>query len=202
MNSAYLYEYAALLERVFSVAHASRYADAAVERAISYSPFFQSIEGNRKAPIFEERALLKAVFPELDVLPEDVPVYNQCLWAAEAYLRIQAEIGLTFEAIFLYFPLREMYDCFPLYHEMDFSQIVGEFKKAFQEKSVLDLLFTKYRYSVKEVSLETGIPYQTLFSLKRRRRAIGKVGAASVIALARVFHVRVETITESKVGNL
>ena len=31
---------------------------------------------------------------------------------------------------------------------------------------------------------------------------IGKVGAASVIALARVFHVRVETITESKVGNL
>ena len=48
---------------------------------------------------------MKEIFPEISVDLDNTPVHNQCLWAAESYIRIQEKTGLTFEAIFLYIPI-------------------------------------------------------------------------------------------------
>ena len=194
MNNEYIYEYAAKLERVLSFAYAHKYSLRAIERAIAYSPYFQAIESDHRgfAPIIDDSSLLRNVFGETSY--DGVTTYNQCVWAAEAYMRIQSETRLTFEAIFIYLPIDKMYEYFPLFHEMDFSHIVAEFNRLMDSSSLLDILLTRFGYTLKSVSEETGIPYDTLFSIKKRRRDIKKINAESACALASLFRVRVETL--------
>ena len=197
MNTNYLYEYIDLLERVLSTAYKYSYSTGALEKNICESSFFQALESSdNQNPIIDDVALIKQTFPEIEIDLNSVPVYNQCLWAAESYLRIQNETKFTFELIFLYLPIKEMYGYFDIYHEMDFSQIVDVFKSRYEEKSVFAVLLNKYKFSLKDINIVTGVPYETLASLKQRKRDIKKVNVDTVIKIARFFHVRVETISE------
>ena len=200
MNSTYLYEYVDSFEKVLSIAYITHYSLDAVERLVSYSSFFQRIEKdyNGSAPIISNKALSKSLFPELDINIEDIPVHNQCLWAAEAYLKIQQTCKLTFEAIFLYCPIKKMFAYFDLYHEMDFSQIINEFNNLYEGQSAFSLLLKKFHYSLNYISEQTGLSYNTLYSLKSRRRDIKKMNIESLIAIANVFNVRLETLAEIK----
>ena len=90
-----------------------------------------------------------------------------------------------------------MYEYFPLYHEMDFSHIIKEFKRLFEEKSALGLLIEKYHYSLTDIAKQTGISYDLLSSLKQRRRDIKKTSVEVVARLSRIFNVRIETIAEN-----
>lgn len=195
MNSDYLYDYTNLLERVLSFGYKTNYSSNAIERAISYSSFFQKIENN-ESPIVNDSLLLKSLFQEYSAAPNDIPIYKECLWASEGYLRIQNACKLTFEAIFLYIPINKMYDLFSLYHEMDFSHLVDEFYSLYEKKSVFSLLLDKYHYSMSTISEETGISYETLYSLKQRRRDVKKISVEMAKKLASYFHVRLETLAE------
>lgn len=199
MNSLYLNEYAGNLEIIFSIGYGSKYSTSYIERSISYSSYFQNIEKDNKgfAPITNDVTLIKDFFPNLKVDLLNMPHYNQCLWAAESYLRIQGATGLTFECIFLYIPISKMYEYFPLYHEMDFSHIIDEFKRLYAEKSVLQLLVERYHYSLSNLSKEIDVSYDMLYSLKLRRRDIKKTSVEIVARLSQVFNVRIETIAET-----
>lgn len=200
MNNNYFYEYVDLLERVLSVAYHNKYSNRMVERAVSYSPFFQKIEKEKDeyASIINDASLVTSLFYDENINLISIPTYNQCLWAAESYLHIQQETRLTFEAIFLYIPIDVMYNYFPLYHEMDFTQIVEEFKRLYKKHSVLDILIENYKYSVKYIADNIGVSCDTLYSYKQRRRDIKKMSAESAYLLANTFKVRVETILELK----
>ena len=197
MNSNYLFEYINLFERVLSAAYQYKYHLPSVEHGIAYSPFFQSIERNDNgAPIIDEQTLIKQVLFELDINTMDVKTYNQCLWAAESYIRIQKETGFTFELIFLYLPIKKMYQYFDIYHEMDFSQIIEEFNRLYSEQSILSILVSNYKYSIKEISDISKISYETIYSLKQRKRDVKKANVESIIILSSILHVRVETLSE------
>lgn len=203
MNDNYFYEYANMLERVLSTAHELKYSTAALEKLISYSPYFQKVEDDSDcfAPIITENQLIKEIFSEVRVDVGEIPVYNQCLWAAESYLHIQDRTGLTFETLFLYIPIAKMYEYFHIYHEMDFSQIINEFIRIYKEKSILDILCEKYGYSMKCVGEKTDIPYETLLSFKQRKRDISKANYETVYKLSKIFHIRSESIAEIKNNN-
>lgn len=196
MNELYLYEYINTLERVLSTGYKYQYSNLALEKAISYSSFFQKLEKDNGAPMISEQAILKEIFPELDVDPNEVPTYNQCLWAAEAFLRIQKETGFTFECIFMYISITKMYEYFPIYHEMDFSKIIDVFKVEYASESILSKILKKKDLSLKELSTNLDVSYDTLFSLKQRRRDIKKMNVAFVSSLANRLNVRIETLTE------
>lgn len=92
-----------------------------------------------------------------------------------------------------------MYEYFEIYHEMDFSQITKEFNRLYLEKSVLNLLINYYQIKLKSISEITNISYSTLLSLNNRRRDIKKMNVEDVSKLARLFRVRVETISEIRI---
>ena len=198
MNSIYIYDYVGLMERVLSYAYENGYSFRAIEKEIAYSPFFQSLEKNDGglAPIIGEKELFKSIFhiDDADLMP--VPTYNQCLWVAESYLRIQKETRLTFEAIFLYIPITNMFHYFPIYHEMDYSHIIEEFNRLYLERSVLAILLEKHVCSLKSVSDKIGLPYASLYSYKQRRRDIKKMSAEAAYSLSSLFRVRIETLLE------
>lgn len=198
MNNIYIDEYLHNFERVLSTGHLFSYSHSSIERMISYSSYFQCIEKDTfgYAPIINSASLIKEVFPDITVDLVGVPIYNQCLWAADAYLRIQEATGLTFECIFLYLPINKMYEYFPLYHEMDFSQIIAEFNRLFIADSCLSIAIKRYRISLQEVSKRTGISYNTLYSLKKRRRDINKLNVKDALKIASVLQIRIETLIE------
>lgn len=202
MNSNYFCEYASLLERILSTGYKYKFSSKNIERRISYNPFFQSIETNDNlfSLFIEEDKLINNIYNEINVDLKEVPVYKQCAWAAEAYLRIQIETGLTFETIFLYVSLNEMYEYYDLYHEMDFNQIVDLFNQKYNKFSTLALLLNKYQFQLSDISLKSSIPYDTLNSLKIRRRDIKKVNVEMISKLARLLNVRIETISELRLN--
>lgn len=202
MNTIYFYEFVNRLERVLSVAYEVKYSLGALERQISYCVYFQNIEeGAGFELVTTENKLMKEIFPEITINLDNVPVHNQCLWAAESYLHIQENTGLTFEAIFLYIPVEMMYQYFSIYHEMDFSQIVDEFIKLFKKKSVLSVLSKKYGFSMREVAKATNISYETLLSLKQRKRDISKANYEMVYKISKFLHVRASTLAELNNNN-
>lgn len=89
-----------------------------------------------------------------------------------------------------------MYEYFPLYHEMDFSHIIKEFKRLYSEKSVLGLLIDRYHYSLTDIAKQIGVSYDLLSSLKQRRRDIRKASVEVVVKLSQLLNVRIETLSE------
>ena len=200
MNNNYLSEYIDLFERLLSTAYLKNYSSRMVERVISYSSFFQRIEKEHDgyASIIDDTSLVRTLYEDSSIDLMEVPSFNQCAWAAESYIRIQEETHLTFEAIFLYIPIDKMYTYFVLYHEMDFSQIVDEFKSRLEANSVLDVLLSQHDISLKDIAEELGISYETLYSYKQRRRDIKKMPADLAYSLANILKVRLETLLELK----
>ncbi len=201
MKHIYLKDYTSSLERVLSVGYKYKYSTRALEKLISYSDYFRAIErdANRLPPIIDERTLVDKTFPEFNITIDDTPTYNQCLWAAEAYLRIQGATKLTIECIFLYIPIKKMYSYFDLYHEMDFSQIIDEFNRLYKQRSALEIIIDNYRFSIKSISENTGISYDVIFSLKKRRRDIKKTGVEIISSLARYLRVQIDTLAEIRI---
>ena len=195
MNERHLDEYANILERILSTAAKYQYALATIEKRISDSGFFHLIETSHHgiSPLGDDDYLIKSFFPETDINLKDVPIYNHCLWAAEAYMWIQYKTNLSFEAIFLILPLSVMYDRFPIYHEMGFTHIVNHFLERQNEETIFAILLKKFGYKLNDVAKMTNISKDTLYSFKQGKRDIKKANVDIVVRLASVFHVRTET---------
>ena len=198
MNSQYWISYSNSLERVLSVGHVFKYSARAVEKAISNSRFFQSIETDSKnlPATLSDQDLIKQVFPDINVKTSNVEEFNETSWAAYSYMYLQGKTKKTFECIFLYIGINKMFQYFPLYHEMDFSQLLEEFNRLYKEKSVLSILSEKYGISLKEIAAKTNIPYPSLVSLSQRKRNIQKLNVKDAVNLASFLHVRIETLCE------
>ena len=71
MNSNYLQEHTHLLERLFSFAYENDYSCKALEKDISRSLYFQSIEKDYEAmpPVVDDNSLARAIFvdPTIDL---------------------------------------------------------------------------------------------------------------------------------------
>ena len=202
MNEYYLYEYSNLLERILSYGIYTKVTEDHLEKMIARSSFFQSIEKSNEgsSPITNDISLIKGLFPNRKINMVDVPTYTMSLWASESYIRIQNHTKLSFEAIFLYMPLRDMYRYFHIYHEMDFSQIIDLFLEKQKEKSILEILCERFGYKTKDVARITQIPYDTVQSLKLRRRNFLKTNVEIAYKLASLFKVRIETIAEIQIA--
>lgn len=195
MDDYHLYEYADILERILSAATKYQYALTTIEKRISDSGFFHLVETSHHgfSPLGDDDLLIKSFFPEIDIDLKEVPIYNSCLWAAEAYMWIQYKTNLSFEAIFLIMPLTVMHDRFPVYHEMDFTHIVDHFLERQKEKTIFAILLERFGYKLNYVAEKTGISKDTLYSFKQGKRDIRKANVDIVSKLANLFHVRIET---------
>ena len=195
MDDRHFYEYSKILERILSVGVKYNYSHNVIERCVAYSGFFRLVESSQHGiePLGNEQDLINAFFPERSINANEVPVYNCCLWAADAYMWIQYKTNLSFEAIFLIMPLEVMYNRFPIYHEMDFTHIVNHFLERQKEKTIFAILLERFGYKLNYVAEKTGISKDTLCSFKQGKRDIRKANVDTVSKLANLFHVRIET---------
>ena len=188
--------YLDVLSDILSLAYKYKYSLAAVESRITKSFYFQTLVKNVDDPsLYKNKDLLiKEFFYDLPYKINLVDKYNECYWASEAYLKIISKTGCTFEVVFLYIPIEEMYNYFPIYHEMDFDQIINRFKELFIHKSIIHKASKRLGYSLLDISKETDIPYPTLAALSTRKRDIRNLNGISLYKLSQALHIQIESL--------
>lgn len=183
------------LGEILSIAYHHEYATSVIESRIAHSPFFIAIEQNIDSPTLymSSSKLINSIFYDIKI-DGKIELFNQTLWAAELYIRIQDKTHLTFEAIFLYLPLEKAYEMYSVYHEMDFSQSVNYFMSLKKENSVLSMAMRKNKINGHELAKCCNLSYPTISALRQEKRDINKVQAKSLYKISNCLHLRLESL--------
>lgn len=199
-----LYHYLDTFANVLSYGHKLGYSFDVLEKRISKHRKFLAIELDNNSPdlYLDRSVVLNELFFDSPEEVDELIRYNECEWAADMYLHLQAETGLTFELLFLYIPLEKAYEMFPIYHEMDFTQSVDYFFEIFNKVTPFELLMKKKAISGKQISEITNISYSTIMSIKNKHRDIKNLNSLSLLKLRILFNVRTETLLAVNINDL
>ena len=184
--------YVEALACLLSYGNKNRFASAFVERSIAYSkPFTELENGNSRMLAFSSpHQICLAVFSDASPVFDGQEIYSEFGWVAETYVRLALKHRpLTFEFLFLAFPISEMVEKYPLYHEMDFSQIEEEFQRRIHY-SKLDLILKRFGITTSRLSSETSLSMYTVRSLRYGYRQMSKTEAETVIKIASYLGIK------------
>jgi transcriptional regulator with XRE-family HTH domain len=78
---------------------------------------------------------------------------------------------------------------YPVYHEMDFSNLYEYFKELEQKKTILRLLCERYNSSLPKISESTGISLSTLSKYNEDDKHLYKGSFQYIFRIAEFFNV-------------
>lgn len=188
-----------IFNKVFSYGYKYEISTNVIEKYISSSSYVKDLERGFSIPILfrDVNDVLNNIIPNNKAKDEEIEIYVETDWAALMYIELFDKYKITFEALFTYIPLKEMYEMFTLYHEMDITQLFKRFEQIRSQKSIIFLLMKKNKITSKRLSQETGLSISLIDSLKNGRRNIDKVEAKKLYFLANSLHVSIETLFSS-----
>ena len=114
-------------------------------------------------------------------------------WVCYAYIYLFINEQITFEIMFILFPIEEMMKLFPLYHEMNITKL----DELFYEKtkySLLDAIMNKKEIASSKLSESTGISISTIKSLRYNKRDLNKLQYSYVREIAKQLDIRIESL--------
>ena len=120
-------------------------------------------------------------------------VYDKYGWSGFIYLHLFFDLKMTFEALFMVIPIEEMLSCYPLYHEMDYRQMLKYVKEKIKH-STLDVIMKQRNVSTKELSMMTGINYSTLNAIRYNKRDIDKMESKKLYLISKALNVKTESL--------
>ena len=115
-------------------------------------------------------------------------VEDRFLWMSYIYTDLFFDRKKPFDYIFLYLPFNDLFNMFPLYHEMDNSFVYVEFDKR-RKISLLDSLLNKYGISKKELSISTRINYNTIVKYSLDDSNLYHAGLDNIYKIATFLNV-------------
>ena len=184
--------YVETLACLLSYGNQQRFSPSFVERSIAYSQPFSELEnGNSRMLAFSSsrQICLEVFFASSPTFKGD-EIYTDFGWIAETYIHLFLQHRpMTFEFLFLAFPLSEMVEKYPLFHEMDHSQIEEEYRNRIQY-SKLDVILKRLNISTSRLAQDTGISMYTIRSLRYGYRQMGKTEAETVIKIASYLGIK------------
>lgn len=118
---------------------------------------------------------------------------NTLNWISYAYIYLFINQQVTFETLFILFPIKEMIKLFPLYHEMSITKL----DEVFYEKtkySLLDGIMNKKEMSSYKLAELTGISVSTIKALRYNKRDLNKLQYSYVREIAKYLNVKIESL--------
>lgn len=126
------------------------------------SDFLDCFENNNLSYFFDKsyEAIIQDLFNKESVYSEDIdPVIY---WCGIQYMNIFLNKRIPLKQLFLMCPLRKMESYYEMYHEQNDIKLVNVFMNELYQKSILKELRNDKRYSIRELSILTGISPNTL----------------------------------------
>ena len=183
----------AFLSSIFYYGFSNGYSSTTIEERLINSKYISSLEKGSSAFLIREttESLIELVF-NVQVNEEDLLQTNPLsLWFGEVYTKLFFSFNKSFSFLFLFLPLSKAEDLFPLYHEMDYSQVVDYFAKMVEKENILTLLLKKKNISVRQLSALTGIKYYTLVGFTRNNENIYDAKFDSIFKISEILEVNI-----------
>ena len=160
-----------------------------INHAITFGDYFDFLEKD-ELNIFTDKdidEMIRDVFGPVHMLERQTDI-GDLYWAGKQYISLFLNCCIPLRTIFLLFPLKEMVSHFDLYHEMSNMQMVLFFEKEIMMKrSILRTLRKEKNFTVKQLSLLTKIPEQTIKYYESSNMVLFKAPINSVLKIANIL---------------
>ena len=95
--------------------------------------------------------------------------------------------------MFIVLPIDKAINLYPLYHEMDYLQVLNLIKSNIKY-SLLDEIMNYKGVSSQKLSVSSGVSFSTITALRYGSRDINKLEAGLLLKLANSLRVKVESL--------
>ena len=127
---------------------------------------------------------------------------NPIYWASIQYLNISLNKLIPLKQIFLLCPLKEMVANYKIYHEMNDIELVKEFvENNYHNRSILRELRNDKNLSIRELSILSDIPIETLKNYERSNTNLFNASNENIIKLANAMKVSLSFFYENSTFN-
>ena len=190
----YVQKYENVLTYVLGRAITKGYSFSFIERSISYSITFSEFEKSNVTRIafMPNDEIYEEIFNEVKNDYKENP-YDIYGWLGYIYIHLFFRFKITFEMLFIALPIETAISMYPLYHEMDITQLFDYFAEVLRPSS-LSLVMKRRGFTMKKLSEASNIPFSTIRSLKLGYRDIDKLEVFKTVLIASVLNVKVETL--------
>ena len=194
LSDDYLTKYSDTLSYFLGRSYDEGYSFDYIEKSVAYSlPICELEKSNVTLLAFSSMERLYVnIFPSCHNDYNFDP-YDTFGWIGNTYLHLFLSLEITFEALFMIIPIKEMLNLYHLYHEMNFTQIL-ECTKERMSYSLLDVVMRKRKLSNKDLASLTSLSASTINALRYGNRDIAKLEADKLLLLCRALNVKMETL--------
>ena len=116
-------------------------------------------------------------------------VFNDAYWCGYTYFELHLRTKKPFSYLFLKLPLNRLLDMYPLYHEMDITQVENYIANREDENTIIKLLCKKKLVSMTKLSSETGISINTIKKYAASDTNLYAASFQNIVKIARFFDV-------------
>lgn len=198
LSDDYLTKYIDTFGYVISRSIEENYSLQYIENMISHSRFIEEIEQSNITTIAfsSSEKIYHDVFPLRDNPGYFYDPYNQYGWISNIYIHLFLHYQITFELMFMIFPIQKMLELYKLYHEMDLKQIYSLFEETVQY-SYLDNILKYKHISVSELSDKSGISFGTINALRYNKRDISKLESQKLFKISKALNIKMTSLLTS-----
>lgn len=163
----------------------------ALEELIANSDFIHALEtddddyfdNHNKKKIIEDTIGREIKAEDIDV------VSDESYWLAHAYYYLFLKYRKSFLALFLIIPINLMIHYFPTLHTVSWSYLYHEYEREASESTLLKRLLKRRMMTMKELSIKTGINFNTIDRYLRSDEYLYNASFANVYKLSKVLDV-------------
>lgn len=198
LSDDYLTKYQDVLAYILERAASEKYSFSYIEKVVAYSEPFSELEKSNITYIAfsSSEFIYNKLFPEKNNNGFISNIYGPYGWAGYNYIKLFLDLQITFETLFIIFPLQKMLDAYHLYHEMDYSQLL-QLVKSEIKFSYLNMIMTAKKYSSSLLAEKTGIPFSTINALRYGDRDIDKYESIKLLKISNVLGVKMSSLLTS-----
>ena len=165
-----------------------QYSFKVIEENIVYSSFICDLEDNKYDLSKTIEDIIKETYKVDSIDGYDISFKS--LFLAESYINLFFSLNKSFEYIFLYIPLKDLYDKYHIYHEMDFSNLKNDIDILINKTSLLSKLSKYKNIKLKDISKLTGINENTIDLYSRGDEHLYKASFINIYKLSKLFNVK------------
>lgn len=176
----------------------------AVDEEYSFSYIEYTISHSRMVNEFEESNVTLIAFSSLEKIYQEIfpfkennnfkhNIYGKFGWISDAYINLFLNLNITFETMFIIFPLEEMLSLYKIYHEMSFSKLI-DLKNEKVPYTYLDNIMKYRNISTNELATKSGIPFSTINALRYGKRDIRKLESNKLLVISKNLSVKMESL--------
>lgn len=190
----YIQKYENVLTYVLGRSITNGYSFSFIERNIAYSVTFSEFEKSNVTNIAfsSNEKIYSELFDDENNGYEENP-YDIYGWLGYIYIHLFLEFKITFEMLFIALPIETAIQMYPVYHEMDISQLDNYFACELFPSS-LSCIMKKRDITMQELANKTNIPFATIRSLKLGYRDIDKLEVFKTVLIASALNVKIESL--------